>query len=187
MDLSAATWSDLSGLLDEAFDLEPAERAAWLDRQAGQRPERAAVLRKLLAAHATSETADLLARDAERTGLAAGERVGPYRLVRELGSGGMADVWLAERADGALERVVALKLPRTSRLRRDLRVRFERERDILARLPASRPTACRISRWSSSMASRSARAPTRAGSISRRGCACSRRCSTRCSTHTPTS
>ena len=49
-------------------------------------------------------------------------------------SGGMADVWLAERADGAFERDVALKLPRLSRLRRDLAARFARERDILARL-----------------------------------------------------
>src|SRR5262245_64646438 len=46
----------------------------------------------------------------------------------------MADVWLAERADGAFEREVALKLPRLSRLRRDLAERFARERDILARL-----------------------------------------------------
>jgi serine/threonine-protein kinase len=46
----------------------------------------------------------------------------------------MADVWLAERADGAFTREVALKLPMVSRLRRDLAARFARERDILARL-----------------------------------------------------
>ena len=66
--------------------------------------------------------------------LAPGDRVGPYRLKRELGAGGMADVWLAERADGAFTRDVALKLPMVSRLRRDLAQRFARERDILARL-----------------------------------------------------
>ena len=66
--------------------------------------------------------------------LAAGAFVGPYRLKREIGSGGMADLWLAERADGAFERDVALKLPRITRLRQDLAARFAHERDILARL-----------------------------------------------------
>jgi serine/threonine protein kinase len=46
----------------------------------------------------------------------------------------MAEVWLAERADGAFERELALKLPRLTRLRRDLAARFRHERDILARL-----------------------------------------------------
>jgi serine/threonine-protein kinase len=37
--------------------------------------------------------------------------VGPYRLLHEIGRGGMGTVWLAERSDGALRRPVALKLP----------------------------------------------------------------------------
>ena len=144
MDVSAATWNTLSKLLDEALELEPGVRAAWIDGIDATQPELGPVLRKLLAAHASSETADLLQRlppvDAPAisgtaaAGLSVGSRVGPYKLKRELGSGGMADVWLAERADGAFEREVALKLPRLSRLRRDLAARFARERDILARL-----------------------------------------------------
>ena len=143
MDVSAATWGALSKLLDEALDLEPAARATWIDRLDVPQPEFAPLLRKLLAAHATSETTDLLQRlppldvpeaRSARQGSAVGSRIGPYRLKREIGSGGMADVWLAERADGAFERDVALKLPRISRLRRDLAARFARERDILARL-----------------------------------------------------
>ena len=145
MDMSADTWDSLSKLLDEALDLDQEARAAWLERQSASQPEQAAALRKLLAAHATSETGDLLARlpavkadlpetKAGHERLAAGGRVGPYRLVRELGAGGMADVWLAERADGAFERKLALKLPHVSALRRDLPLRFARERDILARL-----------------------------------------------------
>jgi serine/threonine protein kinase len=64
----------------------------------------------------------------------AGDFVGPYRLVRELGRGGMGMVWLAERADGVLDRQVALKLPILSLSKRGLIDRFNRERDILARL-----------------------------------------------------
>jgi hypothetical protein len=50
------------------------------------------------------------------------------------GAGGMAEVWLAKRADGAFKREVALKLPMVSRLRKALEERFIRERDILASL-----------------------------------------------------
>jgi serine/threonine protein kinase/Flp pilus assembly protein TadD len=46
----------------------------------------------------------------------------------------MAEVWLAQRADGAFKREVALKLPMLTRLRKDLASRFARERDILASL-----------------------------------------------------
>jgi serine/threonine protein kinase len=60
--------------------------------------------------------------------------VGPYRLIRPLGEGGMAEVWLAERADGAFKREVALKLPMLASPRQDLARRFARERDILAAL-----------------------------------------------------
>ena len=144
MDVSAATWNTLSKLLDEALDLDPAARATWIEGLGATQPELAPVLRKLLAAHASSETTDLLQRlpafaaeavsPIHASGLAIGSRVGPYRLKREIASGGMADVWLAERADGAFEREVALKLPHLSRLRRDLAARFARERDILARL-----------------------------------------------------
>ena len=62
-----------------------------------------------------------------------GDRVGPYRLLREIGRGGMGSVWLAERADGAFQRQVALKLPRVSGSA-GLAERMAREREIGALL-----------------------------------------------------
>ncbi|MCA3220243.1 MAG: protein kinase [Burkholderiales bacterium] len=67
------------------------------------------------------------------TELAAGESIGPYRLLSELGAGGMGAVWLAERSDGQLKRKVALKLPRLV-WAKGLAERMARERDILATL-----------------------------------------------------
>lgn len=67
-------------------------------------------------------------------GLRCGDLLGAWRLVRELGRGGMSVVWLAERADGSLKRQVALKLPLATHLSPSLRERFARERDVLAQL-----------------------------------------------------
>lgn len=60
------------------------------------------------------------------------EQLGPWRLLRSLGRGGMGEVWLAERADGAFQRQVAIKRIRGGATL--LATRFLRERSILARL-----------------------------------------------------
>ncbi len=103
------------------------------------------ILRSLLAGEASATRADWLEHLPAITDVehAAGERetdhvpghlIGPYRLLRELGRGGMGDVWLAERTDGKLKRGVALKLPILSLRKSVLLQRFERERDILGSL-----------------------------------------------------
>ena len=136
--------SRLSTLLDEAMDLDPDAQAAWLERLGpadGEMRSRLQVVLRHLAdggfrSPIDANLADVLRLryDDEVRGPEAGDRLGPYRLLRKLGTGGMGEVWLAERADGALRRQVALKLP-ISALPRDLLLqRFERERDILASL-----------------------------------------------------
>src|SRR5262249_29875590 len=63
-------------------------------------------------------------------GAVAGQTVGPYVLLCRLGVGGMGEVWLARRAEGGLQREVALKLPLTNPLPWDIAQRFSLERDI---------------------------------------------------------
>lgn len=70
----------------------------------------------------------------ERETWLADTSVGPYRLLCEVGRGGMSRVWLAERCDGQMKRQVALKLPHMGHRDLQLAERFTRERDILAAL-----------------------------------------------------
>src|SRR5580700_7596761 len=146
MPLTIAQMALMSRLLDEALPLDEAERRAWLEKQSPGYPDLAQHLREALlpqdsqdAYSRPSLTLSGLAFAQEAgaafaSGLQPGARVGPYELIRLLGAGGMAEVWLARRADGAFKRDVALKLPISSRLRKDLEPRFARERDILASL-----------------------------------------------------
>ena len=77
--------------------------------------------------------ADVDDEDAGTSGQA-GQRVGPYRLVEEIGRGGMGSVYRAERDDGLFEQEVAVKLVRRGLESLTLQRRFEQERQILAHL-----------------------------------------------------
>ncbi len=134
---SPSDWPRFSSLLDAYLELEPGQRSAWLDAlpedDARFKPSLQAVL-------STGERrsgdwldrpiggGDIVSRYLE------GMRLGPWRLLRPLGSGGMGAVWLAARSDGAYERQVALKLPHAHLLAGAQRERFKRERNILAGL-----------------------------------------------------
>lgn len=94
-----------------------------------------AVLRRLLAADADGgdPLAQPLAAGAASLAAPRSERLGPYRLLRELGAGGMGTVFLAERVDGGFAQQVAIKLLRGFPTADGLR-RLRRERQILADL-----------------------------------------------------
>jgi tetratricopeptide (TPR) repeat protein len=139
----AAHWPEINSLLNEALALPVPERAGWLDSLHLEHAELKDTLRELLAAHAAVETGDFLgtlprigvagSSDAATHEPTAGDVVGPYRLLSELGRGGMGAVWLADRADEQLKRPVALKLPRAA-WSSSFAERLVRERDILATL-----------------------------------------------------
>lgn len=61
-------------------------------------------------------------------------RIGAYRVIRELGHGGMGTVYLAERADAEYQQRVAIKVVRGGVDSETVRLRFLTERQILARL-----------------------------------------------------
>jgi len=137
---------ELSRLLDVALDLPEERRLAFADGLTGTDAELTLHLRRLLdpeAAGAAEHFLDKLpvldefetpdpAEDGD--GRRFGEVIGPYMLVRELGRGGMGQVWLAARSDGAYQGQVALKLPHAHLMGGESRGRFRRERDILAAL-----------------------------------------------------
>jgi serine/threonine protein kinase len=139
MAVNVAEWKRLSPLLDAALDLPADERERWLAALPAEHRDLCDSLRELLSKRAHFETDDFLQRLPEFSAapasiLAVDGRVGPWRLLRELGSGGTSSVWLAERVDGAMQRKVALKLPHLGIVDRGIAERIARERDILASL-----------------------------------------------------
>ena len=140
--VSRRDWQEIFALLDTALELDPASHPVWLEALGPDQVRLSPLLKELLRARAEVHTGDFMqspatfvfANPAVRLGLAAQALVGPYRLLREIGQGGMASVWLAERADGLLERQVALKLPHASWGIASFADRMARERNILASL-----------------------------------------------------
>jgi tetratricopeptide (TPR) repeat protein len=132
----------INALLEAALALPLDQRDHWLRTLPSEHQTFAPLLSALLA-RASVETDTFMLRPIALTADdvpeheprpdQAGDEVGPYRLIRELGAGGMATVWLAERVDGVLHRQVALKLPRTG-WAMGLAQRMARERDILGAL-----------------------------------------------------
>ena len=142
---SVIDWKELSGLYERAEVLDDNGLAAFMDELRAQKHRLLPQLERMLNARSRIATGSFLeslprietAREASVPEWTEGRRVGAYRLTRRIGSGGMAEVWLAERADGAFERQVAIKLlfrHALSHERDAIAQRFARERDILASL-----------------------------------------------------
>ena len=147
-------WAEVDALFQRALDVPSSERGRFL-AAAGDGPLRSAVEELLVLAE---EWEDLLETPVELAGDISwgklldslktqadfpessamqdrtGERLGPYRLLRQIGRGGMATVYLAERADGQWEQQVALKVIRRGLDTDDTIRRFLGERQILSSL-----------------------------------------------------
>ncbi|NBB84992.1 MAG: tetratricopeptide repeat protein [Bacteroidetes bacterium] len=136
-------WAQVEIIFLEALALPVDDRAAFLDAACAGDDE--AAVRKavdaLLAAHeeAGDDYLDALDPDGaaallQETDAAVSGPIGPYRIVHEVGRGGMGTVYLAERGDGQFEQQVALKLIKRGMDSEAVLRRFRTERQILARL-----------------------------------------------------
>ena len=136
-------WQEVEELLDAALEIEPGERRKFLDEASGTTPELLREVESLLAgeenvegflaAPALALSADFF-DDGDEAEKRAGQTVGRYRIIREIGRGGMGAVFLAERSDGEFQQRLALKIMRRSFADSDLARRFRQERQILASL-----------------------------------------------------
>jgi len=139
-------WARAASLFDRLSELTPQARGAELALVALAAPEVHALVQRMLASDEASQqvldrglegVAPLVTPPDEHIPAAEpgpDRRVGPYRLLRVLGQGGMGVVYLAERDDPELRQVVALKCLPTGRATAAVMGRFLRERRILAGL-----------------------------------------------------
>jgi tetratricopeptide (TPR) repeat protein len=138
--MSPEEWQRLQQIFLAADETQGPDRVALLDAAcAGDADLRRSVERMLAACgtrdfleDAVGETAHRFTADIQP--VRPGDTVGSYRIVRQLGSGGMGDVYLAQRSDELFEKQIAVKLMRAGLDTPELRTRFGTERQILARL-----------------------------------------------------
>ena len=134
-------WLEIEDLVQSAIDCAPADRPALLRAACGDDVELRREVESLLAMHEdggftrSSGFADAVKVLEQHTAkLNEGRSIGTYRVLREIGRGGMGTVYLAARADDAFQKLVAIKLLRRGLDTDDIVQRFRGERQILAML-----------------------------------------------------
>lgn len=123
-------------MLEAAYDRAPTEREVWLEQACVGDAALLARTRALLAAE--TRAARFLSTERhtgeDLTPIAVPDRIGPYRVGRLIGLGGMGAVYRGERDDGQFDQLVAIKLIRPGVLSAQATERFASERRMLARM-----------------------------------------------------
>ena len=133
-------WKEVEAVFEEALETSRAERPAFFQRTCGDDEELRREVESLLESHDQAGTfldqeiqfvpGDLVEESASTLRL--GEVVDRYRIIREIGRGGMGAVYLAERADAEYEKQVAIKLIKRGMDTDSVLRHFRNERQILA-------------------------------------------------------
>ncbi|MEP6835765.1 MAG: protein kinase [Gemmatimonas sp.] len=135
---SANDWERIKDTFHAALEHPANSRLAFVNEACGDAPRLRAQVESLLAAHDEStdflETPAVALPGASQFLLDATQRVGPYRLLKEIGRGGMGTVHLATRDDGQFAQRVAVKLVKRGMDTDAILARFRHERQILAAL-----------------------------------------------------
>ena len=149
---SAEIWREALALFERLLALGAQNREQELAELAQARPDLYPHVLTLLGADRAAEAGDFLAgaavldagigSEVPETALEAGTRFGAYQLERQVGLGGMGEVWLARRIDGRFEGAVALKVLHAHVAQSAARERFVREGKILGQL--SHPHIARL-------------------------------------------
>lgn len=135
-------WQHVKQVLAAVLELDPTERAAYLDRSYAADASLRGDMEPLVASEQRLreqflDRADLAAAAAAvispDESFWVGRRVGPYKVVTQIGMGGMGEVYSAFRADD-YQKVVALKFVRAGQYSGEVFNRFKNERQILAGL-----------------------------------------------------
>ncbi len=137
--MQAENWKKVKQVLNDVLELETSARKTYLSKFDG---EIVSEVESLLAFETESEDAlhlsavefsrDFFDEDAENPLI--GQQLGNYKIIRELGFGGMGAVYLGTRADGKFEQRAALKILKREMNTSAFRRRFQQEREILASL-----------------------------------------------------
>ena len=134
-------WNRIEEIFQSALERPSSERSEYLAQVCGDDEELRLEIESLLASDKGAVTvlhsvieADVVRLSEASCASEAGLRVGSYRLLRELDSGGMGVVYLAVRSDDQYFQIVAIKMIRRGREWPSLVQRFRAERQILATL-----------------------------------------------------
>lgn len=133
-------WKQIEALFEQALELPPDRRPTFLQKHCDEDGELLREVRSMLDSHARAgsfiDEPSLFVGSKEIAEVDAlvpsGRLIGAYRVVRELGRGGMGAVYLAERADEQYQKWVAIKLIKRGMDTDAVLRHFRNERQILA-------------------------------------------------------
>ncbi len=141
--MNSDKWQKINELFHAALECAPQERVSFLKESCSEDKTLLQEVERLVAAHdragdfiqepVLADGIELLSVENEKPEIAA-EQFGVYKIIREIGRGGMGMVYLAERADGEFMQRVAIKIIKRGMDTEAVLRRFRRERQILASL-----------------------------------------------------